>query len=443
MIEEVAHRVQALTLEDLSPAARSRLKLCVLANLAVAVAGVASCRLPSPAVPDGRYPVFAGGGAADARSAAFYNAACMHARTQDDFDPIGNLHVGTVVLPALLALVPDVALSGRRFLEAVAAGYMVAVGLSRPLSPVTTPRGFRSTGYFSPFGATAAVARARGLDVDSTAQALALTTAFAAGTTQAWLDGSDEWQLHPAVGADAGLRAADLAMAGLRGGRHALDGPSGLWAALTGAPPDTDGPSAAFEPSRPLEESVIKRYPVSGICQSVVLAALRLRAELGETAPVRRVEVEMNPFELGYPGTRNRGPELGSFGERLMSAAFCAAAALSRGRLLLGDFHGTDDPERDRLMEATDVVAAAGRPMLSARVSVRLANGRSLHAECRESRTELALDWSSIESWGRDLWQECGRAPEGFMAIADAVRTLEGLARMGFAPDSPSLLIPR
>jgi len=434
LISEIARRVTELSLNDLTPQARDRLELCLLANLSVGVAGVPYCRLPVPIEEGGRYPLLSGGAALMARDAAFYNAAVMHARTQDDFDPIGNLHAGTVIIPALMAVAEDTALSGKQFLEAIAAGYMVAIGISRFLSPRTTPRGVRSTGYYAPFGATAAVARARGLDATLTGHALALTTVFAGGTTQAWLDGSDEWQLHVANAAETGIKAVDLALAGVTGGKHALDGPAGFHASLLNERVTFDMISADFDPSRALEESVIKRYPVSGICQSVVLAAERVCEQIGDTAAIAQIKVEMNPFEMGYPGTLNKGPAFRAFGERLMSAPFCVSAVLARGALHFPDFHGATDPTRDRLLPVVDVVADKRRPILSAKVSITMRDGRTLTGETQDSRAEVRLDWSTVMDWGHALWREAGREGSAFDRCADAVRSLQRASKVELFP---------
>ena len=439
MIHEIAQRILQLDFNDLSELARERAGLCLLANIAVAVAGVRYCRLPPPDVPGGRYPVFSGTAAADPRTAAFYNAAVMHARTQDDFDPVGNLHAGTVIVPALLALSEDVQLSGKRFMEAIAVGYMVAAGISRFLSPQTTPRGIRSTGYYAPFGATAAVSKALGLNLEETANALALTTVFTGGTTQAWIDGSDEWQLHAANAAEAGLKATALAQAGLHGGTHALDGIAGFYAALTGAPTPFDRVADDFDASRAIEESVIKRFPVSGICQSVVLASLRVREQLATTEQIKQIRIEMNAFERSYPGTLNSGPGLDTFGKRLMSAPFCACAVLSSGELSLADFQSGTDRERDRLMASTDVIAGPDRNLLSARVSVKLNDGSVLSGETLNSRDEIQLDWDSIRDWGAALWVEAGRKAEGFDSCLATVKALPDVSRVRFRPVSDSI----
>ncbi len=424
MNEEIAQRVASLTYEGLSEPARERLLLCLLANLSVGVAGVRYCVLPEPAMAGGRFMLLSGRAAANAHAAAFWNAAVMHARTQDDFHPVGNLHIGTVVIPALLATVDDAQISGRRFLDALAAGYMVATGMSRSASPKTTPRGVRSTGYYSPFGAAAAVARARGLDAGHIANALALTTVFAAGTTQAWIDGSDEWQLHPAHAAETGLRVVELDSQGIRGGAHALDGKAGFYHALLNEDVSFDAIRGDFEPSAAIEESAIKRYPVSGICQSVVLAAERAAARIGDAGTIKSVLVEMNPFEITYPGTLNRGPEFRSFGDRLMSATFCAAAVLSRGTLQFEDFHGARSGLRDRVVGATEVRKDDGLGLLSSRVTVELADGEKVVEKVENSREEVRIDWELVRDWGADLWQEAGRERSAFDTCLDAVRGL-------------------
>ncbi len=137
-----------------------RLQLILLANLSVAVAGVPYCVFEEPPR-GGPYRLVSGATTGSARGAAFWNAAVMHARTQDDFHPVGNNHIGTVVIPALLAVADEIPVTGHQFLSALAVGYMVAVGMSRRFSPLTSPRGLRSTSLYCPFGATAAVGRLR------------------------------------------------------------------------------------------------------------------------------------------------------------------------------------------------------------------------------------------------------------------------------------------
>ena len=423
MIPELGRRIAALELAELTPAARDRLLLALLGNLSVGIAGPRYVVVPRPAGP-GVYRLLSGGTAARADDAAFFNGAAMHARTQDDFDPVGKLHAGTVTIPALLAEADGRKVAGRDFLAGLAAAYMISAGLSHGPQAETTPRGLRATAIFAPFGAAAAVARVRRVSAEQAASALALTTAFVGGTTQAWLDGSDEWQLHTAQGARTALEVNNLAAAGVRGGARALDGQFGFLRAMAGRDFTWAEIERALDPSKALENNAMKRYPVSGSCQSIVLAVVRVARKLtcGPEA-ITRIQVHMNPKEYRYPGHVNKGP-FRAFGDRLMSAEFCAASVLAHGKFVFDDFHAHESPARARLVGLTEVIEDPALPLLSARVSVTTPQG-IVEELLIDSRAAVGLDWTTMDDWAGELWREAGRSGDDFKRCRDAVRQLE------------------
>jgi 2-methylcitrate dehydratase PrpD len=430
MIHQVARRVAELDYDNLSESTRQKLSLLLLANLSVGVAGVPHCVFARPTGVGG-YRLLSGDTAARATDAAFWNAAAMHARTQDDFHPVGNNHIGTVVIPAMLAVTNEVPISGQEFLSAMAAGYMVAVGLSRGSSPVTTPRGLRSTALYCPFAATAAVGKLRKLEPGRIAAALALAVAFTGGTTQTWIDGSDEWQLHVAHAAEAGLRSIDYAKAGVVGGSQALDGEAGFFHALTGRRLAFSDIASDFEPSTAINEIVIKRYPVSGICQSLVLASERIAAQLPQDAKIAHVVVEMNSFEMNYPGTLNRGP-FHSFSSKLMSANFCTASTLVSRQFSFGDFQREASPELKALADRVDVVADAELPLLSCRLTAELKDGRVFRELVRNSKAELDINWTTVDAWASSLWIEGGRTVNDYENCRLFIQNLSEIPALEF-----------
>jgi 2-methylcitrate dehydratase PrpD len=424
MIDLLADRLMQVRFSSLSAAAQERLLLCLLANIAVAVAGTGNTRLPAPAAASEGHLLFDGRKAASGREAAFWNAAAMHARTQDDFHPLGNLHVGTVVTPAALATAETRNANGEALLDAIATGYAASVALSRSLSAHTTPRGLRSTCLYAPFGASAAVARLCGFDSPRLANALALTASMAGGTTQCWIDGSDEYQLHVARAAEAGLVAAALTEAGVRGGQHQLDGKAGFFNALAGFVPDATQIVDDADPDRAIVETVIKRFPVSGICQPVVLLAERLAPKLADRLDrIDAVRIFLTPFELNYPGTLNRGP-FRSFSDVLMSAAFCCNSVLVNGRCVFDDLLRLAHPLRDRLIARTEVLADAALGTLSCRIEVDLSDGTMLVDEVHNGGEQLALGWDTIDDWARALWRDGGRDEARYAAFRSAIRAL-------------------
>ncbi|MFN0184820.1 MAG: MmgE/PrpD family protein [Aquabacterium sp.] len=423
MIQDLAQALQAVRWQALSDAARRKLLLCLLANLSVAVAGRAALRLPRPAAGVGHL-LLDGGQTSQPRDAAFHNAALMHARTQDDFHPIGNLHIATVVLPALWAQAETQGCRGEAFLDALATGYAAATGLSRRFSPLTTPRGLRSTCLYAGMGAAGAVARLRGQDTAGMANTIGLASQSGFGTTQCWRDGSDEYQLHVANGASQALLCAALTEGGVNAGAHALDGPSAFYPALTGQVPRFDEIAGDFDADAAIVETVLKRYPVSGICQPVVRLAERLAPRLGGQ-PVERILVQMNAFEMNYPGTLNAGPVFRSFSDRLMSARFCVASVLEQGRFDFDAFLRPSTPAGAALVAATDVQAGADLGTLSCAITITLRNGTQVTGELRDGGRELAIDWDTIADWGRDLWRQVGR-DAAFEQAQAAVLSLPG-----------------
>jgi 2-methylcitrate dehydratase PrpD len=426
MIGQVGEAIASASWARLSPAAKEKLKHCAIANFSVAIAGLPFARLPEPAAsPEGHF-LFSGRRTAVARDAAFWNAAVMHARTQDDFHPIGNLHAATVLFPAAMAAAEATGASGEQFLDALVAGYAAAAGLSCAFSPRTTPKGLRSTGLYSPFAAAAAAGRLAGLDAAGLGNAIALSASIAGGLTQCWVDGSDEWQLHVAQAAANGMLAVDLTRAGVRGGEHALDGKAGFYHAHAGVLPKFEEIAKDFDIDRAVLDTVIKRYPVSGICQPVVRLAERiaLRQPVA-AAEIDRVTIFMNPFEMRYPGTLNKGPDFRSFSDVLMSAAFCCASVLVNGRFEFKDLFQLRRPDRDRVIAATEVRDDPGLPTLSCRIEIKLKAGGKLSETLMDGGKELAIDASSIDEWASGLWREGGRTDAQYAVFRKALENPE------------------
>ena len=426
MIGEAGKVLAAVSWAKLSAPAKEKLKHCVIANLSVAVAGLSHGRLPEPAAANAGHFLFSGRRTASAREAAFWNASVLHARTQDDFHPIGNLHAATVLFPAAMAVAESADASGERFLDALVAGYAAAAGLSCAFSSRTTPQGLRSTGLYAPFGAAAAAGRVAGLDAAGIANALALSASVAAGLTQCWVDGSDEWQLHAAQAASNGIMAVDLTRAGVRGGERALDGAAGFYNAHAGVRPAFPDIAKDFDADRAVLDTVIKRYPVSGICQPVVrlsetiAAKHRLKAE-----EVQSLAIVMNPFEMRYPGTLNKGPVFKSFSDVLMSAAFCCASVLTRGKFEFADLFEKGRAPRDRLIAMADVRDDPELPTLSCRIELKMKDGAAITESLIDGGKELAIDASTIDAWALGLWQEAGRTQVQYRKFRAAVDGLE------------------
>src|SRR6202035_4130250 len=124
----------------------------------------------------------------------------------DDVHRQGVLHVGAVVLPALIAVGESHArLSGREFLTAAVAGYEIGPRVGMCMGQEHIGQGWCS--------AAAGAARALALDAEQTVHALGIAGTQSAGLMAAQY-GSMVKRMHAGRSAQSGLYGALLAQAG-------------------------------------------------------------------------------------------------------------------------------------------------------------------------------------------------------------------------------------
>ena len=322
---------------------------------------------------------------------AFRLAARLHARTQDDFHPLGRSHIGAVTIPATLALAD---LAGDRTIGCLAAGYEVMCAVAMVYSPIAQRQGYRPTGMFGPLGAATSAAVALGLDRDGIANAIGLATVMSAGTNQSWISGTDEWLLELGAAARAGVDAATLTAAGATASSEAFEGKAG-WSRAFFEDPGAERLTRELSEWHPrITEVATKPYPVSGIAEVPTHLGCLMHERL-DGEPPDSVVVTMSAAELAYPGSTNRGP-FPSRSAALMSVAFCVACGLTDGFVALDRLEHPDDPELTALIKRIEVRPDESVPETEATVEVTQGNSR--HSESLAAKTLLFPTWDEVEA---------------------------------------------
>ena len=132
----IAQAAQADRQAPLSPKVREKLQLCLLDFL--------SCALESRGLPwarqaaalaegEGRCTIIGTPRCAFAGDAAFANAVAGHGLVREDMHAGAVSHLGVAVLPALLAMAEDRAISGAAFAQAAVVGYEVGAKIGRAI----------------------------------------------------------------------------------------------------------------------------------------------------------------------------------------------------------------------------------------------------------------------------------------------------------------------
>ena len=135
----------------------------------------------------------------------------------DDVHRAGVLHVGAVVLPALIAVSEmKPGMSGREFLTSAIAGYEIGPRVGLCMGPEHIAQGWHSGATLGVFSAAAGAARGLKLDVEKTVHALGIAGTQAAGLMAAQY-GAMVKRMHAGRASQSGLYGALFAEAGFTG----------------------------------------------------------------------------------------------------------------------------------------------------------------------------------------------------------------------------------
>lgn len=398
----IAEFTAALTYADLPVAVREKVKVSLLHNLGMAVsAGTlvdVSNRYAAELNESGSSAssrLLLSGKVASPETAAFLNGILIHARCQDDVYFPGLMHIGTIVTPAVLAIGEKINCTGEELITALAAGYEAAGALSDGYAVRTTARGFRASGIFGVFGATAAVAKLLGLNAAQTANALGIAASMAAGTNQTWLSGTQEWQFQIGLAARNGILAANLAAAGGTGSPEALEGKGGFYAAFMGS---TQGVEKIGYDLGSLWRSLsitYKPYPVCGILQGPVVEAIEMAKEYEiDPEQISAVRISLPVAEAAYPGTDYTGPFY-DVGNALMSSQYCLAVALLKRSFQSEDLLSREDAALLKLVQQIKVIPDESLKPRSFILEIDAKDGKTLTKV--SSSSEDDFDWDRNE----------------------------------------------
>ncbi|MFC9552288.1 MmgE/PrpD family protein [Rhodococcus sp. NPDC056960] len=355
-----------------------------------------------------------------ASTAAFINGVHLHARAQEDTH--GTFHPGVSVLPAALAAAETSAVDGRTFLAAVVAGYEVGIALSRPLTDLTTPP-FRATAVFGPVAAAAAVGRIRGLSGENMASALAIAASISGGTSESFGAGTDEWHFQSGIAAMGGLMATQLAEAGVTGSRTAFEAEAGYLDCFSRSHEAAETIGRDIGRSWNLLDVTFKPYPVCAFNQTPAMLAVRLRESGLRADEVASIRLRMNEREATYPGMPSRGP-FTSTAQTLMSARFAFATGIVHGDITYDHLQQFTDPQILDLIGKIDLVAEPGRSPKTARSTVVLVDGTTVHDAIENSDAMLSWDIDGVVHNAERLASEIPLSTEELETLVESVATL-------------------
>ena len=371
----IAQFVSSLRYDDIPAEVRTRIKLLVLDSIGCALYGAdlewsrilqrtlggldstQSCRVWGTAQ------------RVSAPHAALINGTQVQGFELDDVHRQGVLHVGAVVLPALLAIAElRPGMNGREFLTAAVAGYEIGPRVGICMGPQHIAQGWHSGATVGVFSAAAGAARALRLDRERTVHALGIAGTQAAGLMAAQY-GAMVKRMHAGRSSQSGLYGALLAEQGLTGIVNVLESEYGGFCTTFSRSQDRfqlAELTAGFGSVWQTMGIALKFYSCVGSNHTTLDAIRAIRAQR-PFAPedVEKIVVHGSQVTMDHVGWKYVPQGLTS---AQLNLPYCVATLLLEGECFVDQFteDKVADPARMRL---ADKVQVAHDPQITAKGS--------------------------------------------------------------------------
>jgi 2-methylcitrate dehydratase PrpD len=388
----IAEFVSALSYEAIPGEVRERAKLLILDSLGCALYGahLPWCRILQRTLSkldrSRASAVWGTKQKLSAPHAALANGTQVQGFELDDVHREGVLHVGAVVLPALVAVGELRRMSGKEFLTSAIAGYEIGPRVGLCMGQEHIGQGWHSGATLGVFSAAAGAARGLKLDADRTVHALGIAGTQASGLMAAQY-GAMVKRMHAGRASQSGLYGALLARDGFTGIPDVLESEYGGFCTTFSRSHDR---FRLAELTAGLGETwqtmgvALKFYSCVG-SNHTTLDALR---ELQAGHPfgpkdVKKIVVHCSQVTLDHAGWKYRPAGIAS---AQMNLGFCAATLLLEGDCFVGQFGEKAATDRARIalaakVEAVEdpaITARGSKHRHAVRVEVHLADGSVL-----------------------------------------------------------------
>ncbi len=329
---------------DIPPEVRQALRRTLLDSLGLMVAARDRDYLRAViAAADGTGPctVIGHAGGFDVMTAALINGTAVHGEDYDDTFEGTPVHVGAVMVPALLAAAQQRGLSGAEVLRGLAVGSELICRLALVAPTAMHRQGFHPTAICGAFGAAAGVATALGLPPDRIASALGIVGSMASGIIEYLAEGTWTKRMHPGWAAGAGWRAARMAEAGFLGPRSVFEGEHGAFHAFAAAQIERDFSylSEGWGSRWEVANLAFKPYACGTMAQPFIDCALQLREQIADLESIDSIVAKVGEgtvHRLWEPRAQKIVPST-PYGAKF-SVPYCVAVALRDGDAGLGQF---------------------------------------------------------------------------------------------------------
>lgn len=408
---------------DIPEKVYEKAEACFIDYLGVVYTGAQECGETVAGLADGNLgssSVLGSEKKTNAGYAAFINGFHAHALELDDGHRFGMIHLGAVIISAVLAAVQEKTVPYKQFLKGIIMGYEAAVRLAIAMQPGHKKKGFHTTGTCGTVGAAVGIAFAMKYGESQLKTAIAAATTGAAGLLEIQEDASTLKPYNVAHAAMAGVVAAYAGRSGLlHGPDDILGGNRGMLYLMS----DTVSVNRLTEIENyyEIERIYVKPYAACRHCHPAMEAAIDLSNEYA--IPFDNIRnIKVYTYSLAIKGHDHT--EIKGIGSAKLSMPYSVAAAyiLKSGNL---EAFSTENIARQDILELTARVDVLERQEFSEQASQK-----------RIAEVELYAKDGSVVKKRVDYAKGDPENPMSRQEVLDKFRKLMSLYRETHKADS-------
>ena len=367
------------------------------------------------------------------QNAALVNGISGHAMDYDDGHRFSTVHLGSAVIPAVLAVAEKENLQMADVIRGIVIGYEAAIRLGNCVQPAHRARGFHASGTVGTIGAAIGVAALLDFDREQLKSTLAAACTSAGGILEMQENVSTLKPFNIGRATHDGITAALVVRAGFQGPQDALEGKFGFLRAVC----ETCKPevlSLETDSNYNICGSYHKPYASCRHTHGAVYAALRAVAD--NKLDWRKIDsICVDMYGQGVKGHDHT--QIPSAVAGKMSTPFCIALALITGNIGLSSFTEDALQNPDIVALTEKVTVRADEEMTSwvpkkraARVSVTMKNGATFtsQADFALGEPELPMSIEDFCNKVTELGLYAGRTQQDIQKIIDKVLYFSGSA---------------
>ena len=368
---------------------------------------------------------------ASLQNAALCNGISGHAYDFDDGHRFSTVHLGSVVIPPVLAAAEKEGLSMDAVIRGIVIGYEAGIRMGRCIQPSHRNRGFHSSGTAGTIAAAMGAAAALDFNKEQMKATLAAACSSAGGINEMMENVSTMKPFNIGRAAHDGITAAYIAKAGFQGPYDPMGGKFGflrtaceVYNAAVLTLEEDDGYNICGGYHKP--------YASCRHTHGAVYATVRAVADNNVNwQDITAIDVQM--YGQGVNGHEHTEIPGGVAGK--MSTPFCIGLALKTGKIGIDSFVDETIGDPDILRLTKMVTVEADEEMTSwvphkraARSTVTTADGKSYtyQADFAPGEPELPMTQADFEKKLTELWSASGKTQQQIDTMIDLIMNHNG-----------------